>query len=99
VTEANVRALQSGQPGYPALDRYAEAARLITGDPAASIADGIAWIRETITLLAVPRLATFGIRPQHADDLAAKAAKSSSMRGNPAALGHSELRAILLQAI
>jgi len=99
VTEANVRALQSGQPEYPALDRYAEAARLITGDPAASIADGIAWIRETITLLAVPRLATFGIRPQHADDLAAKAAKSSSMRGNPAALGHSELRAILLQAI
>jgi alcohol dehydrogenase class IV len=99
VTEANVRALRSGRPEHAALDRYAEAARLITGDPAASIADGIDWIRETITLLAVPRLATFGIRPQQADDIATKAARSSSMRGNPVELGHDELRAILLQAI
>ena len=53
VTEANVRALRSAPPGHPALDRYAEAARVITGNPSASIADGLAWIRETITLLAI----------------------------------------------
>ena len=99
VTEANVRALRSAPPGHPALDRYAEAARLITGNPSAAIADGLAWIRETITLLGVPRLAAFGIGPQDADDIAAKAARSSSMQGNPVPLDPAALRAILLQAI
>jgi alcohol dehydrogenase class IV len=99
VTEANVRALRSAQPGHPALDRYAEAARVITGNPSAPISDGLAWIRETVTLLGVPRLAALGISPQDADDIAAKAARSSSMQGNPVPLDHSALLAILLQAI
>ena len=99
VVEANVRALRSAQPGGPALDRYAEAARLLTGKPAASIDDGLTWIRETVSLLDVPCLAAFGIEPQHADDIAAKAARSSSMQGNPVALTHGDLRAIVLQAL
>jgi alcohol dehydrogenase class IV len=99
VIEANVRALRSGPPGGPALDRYAEAARLLTGRPAASIDDGLAWIRETVSLLAVPGLAAFGIGPEHADDIAAKAARSSSMQGNPVALTHRDLCAIVLQAL
>jgi len=102
VMEANVAALRSGPPGrraHPALDRYAEAARLITGTPAASIEDGLDWIRETIALLAIPRLASFGLRPHDADDIAVKAAKSSSMQGNPVTLSQSDLRAVLEQAI
>jgi alcohol dehydrogenase class IV len=99
VVEANVRALRSGQPGHPALDRYAEAARLLTGKPAASIDDGLTWIRETVSLLAVPGLAAFGIGPQHADGIAAKAARSSSMQGNPVALTHGDLSAIVHQAL
>ena len=99
VVEANVRALRSGQPGGPALGRYAEASRLLTGRPAASIDDGLTWIRETVSLLDVPGLAAFGIGPQHAGDVAAKAARSSSMQGNPVALTHGELRAIVLQAL
>jgi len=99
VMEANVRALRSGQPGAPALDRYAEAVRLLTGSPAASIDDGLAWIRETVSLLGVPGLAEFGVGPQHADDVAAKAARSSSMQGNPVALTHRDLCAIVLQAL
>ncbi len=99
VIEANVRALRSGQPGGPALDRYAEAARLLTGRPAASIDDGLTWIRETVSLLDVPGLAAFGIGPQHAGDVAAKAARSSSMQGNPVTLTPGDLRAIFLQAL
>jgi alcohol dehydrogenase class IV len=99
VVEANVRALRSAQPGGPALDRYAEAARLLTGKPAASIDDGLTWIRETVSQLAVPGLAAFGIGPQHVDDVAARAARSSSMQGNPVALTHRDLRAIVLQAL
>ena len=99
VMQANVRALRSQTPGRPALARYAEAARLLTGNPSASIDDGLAWIRETVTLLGVPRLASCGLRPQDADDIAAKAARSSSMQGNPVSLPHADLVAILLQAI
>jgi alcohol dehydrogenase class IV len=99
VIEANVRALRSGPPGHPALGRYTEAAGLLTGKPAASIDDGLTWIRDTVSQLAVPRLAAFGIGPQHADDIAAKAASSSSMQGNPVALTHRDLSAAVRQAL
>ena len=99
VVEANVRALRSVDPGDPALGRYTEAARLLTGRPTASIEYGVAWIRETVALLAIPSLATFGIGPEHAVDVAAKAAVSSSMQGNPIALSRTELKAIILQAL
>jgi alcohol dehydrogenase class IV len=99
VIEANVRALRSGPLGHPALGRYTEAARLLTGKPAASIDDGLTWIRETVSLLAVPGLAAFGIGTQHADDIAAKAASSSSMQGNPVVLTHSDLSVAVHQAL
>jgi alcohol dehydrogenase class IV len=99
VVEANVRALRSGPPGHSALGRYAEAAQVLTGRPDAAIEDGVAWIRDTVTMLATPGLAAFGIGPQHADDVAAKALRSSSMQGNPVPLSHDGLRAILLQAL
>jgi alcohol dehydrogenase class IV len=99
VIEANVRALRSGPPGHPALERYAQAARLLTGDDAASIQDGVAWIRETLALLAVPGLAAFGIGPQQAGDIAARAIGSSSMQGNPVPLSTDALQAIVAQAL
>ena len=98
VIEANVRALRSGPPGTPVLDRYTEAARCLTGQPTASIEDGLAWLRETITVLGIPGLAAFGIGPADADDVAVKAARSSSMQGNPVTLSHDDLRAVVLQA-
>ena len=99
VIEANVRVLRSRPDGVPVLDRYAEAARLLTGQPSASVDDGLAWIRETLTLLAAPGLGAFGIQPGQAGDIAAAAARSSSMQGNPVALSRDDLRAIVLQSI
>jgi alcohol dehydrogenase class IV len=99
VIEANLRALRCAPPGQPVLDRYTEAARCLTGQPAASIEDGLAWLRETIIMLGIPGLAAFGIGPADADDVAVKAARSSSMQGNPVPLSHDDLRAILLQAL
>ena len=99
VIEANVQALNAENPAHPALGRYTEVARLLTGTPTASIEDGLAWIHETVTLLAVPGLASFGIRPQDAADVAARAAASGSMRGNPVSLAPGDLRAVILQAL
>jgi len=95
VIEANVAALRAGAPGHPALDRYAEAAALLTGDPGAAIEDGIAWVRQTLALLAIPRLGELGLLPEHAGGIAAQAMRSSSMRGNPVALTEGDLGAIL----
>jgi alcohol dehydrogenase class IV len=99
VVEANVAALrETGQPDHPALARYAEAAALLTGRPTATIEDGVAWVRQTLALLAIPGLGTFGLAPEQAGGIAAQALRSSSMRGNPVALTEAGLRAILARA-
>jgi alcohol dehydrogenase class IV len=79
--------------------RYAEVARLLTGRAGASTDDGVAWIRETVALLDVPRLGAFGLGARQADDIAAKALTSSSMQGNPVALTHETLTTIILSAL
>jgi alcohol dehydrogenase class IV len=99
VIEANVRALRSAPAGRAALDRYAEVAGVLTGDPAAAVEDGLAWIQDTVALLEIPRLGAFGLSAKDADEVATKAAASSSMQGNPVMLSHGDLRAILLRAI
>jgi len=99
VIRANVGTLRSAVPGSPTLDRYAEAARLLTGKPGASVEDGLAWIGETLTRLGVPGLAGFGLGAEQADAIAAAARASSSMRGNPVPLSQDQLAAVFLEAL
>jgi alcohol dehydrogenase class IV len=104
VIEANVRTLRTAAPGSAALnrralDRYAEAAQLLTRKPGASIEDGLTWIGRTLTLLGVPGLAAFGLGPGQAGDIAAKAAGSSSMQGNPVPLSRGQLETVFLEAL
>jgi alcohol dehydrogenase class IV len=99
VIEANIRVLTASQPGHPALGRYAQVAALLAGRTGASIEEGVAWIRDTVVLLEIPGLAAFGITSQQADEIAARAIKSSSMQGNPVALSLSDLREVILQAL
>jgi alcohol dehydrogenase class IV len=99
VIEANVAALRAaGPPDHPALARYAEAAALLTGEPTATIEDGVAWVRQTLALLAIPDLGTFGLAPEQFGAIATQALRSSSMQGNPVALSEAGLRAILARA-
>jgi alcohol dehydrogenase class IV len=99
VIEANVAALRAaGPPDHPALARYAEAAALLTGELAATIEDGVAWVRRTLALLAIPGLGQFGLVPEQAGGIAAQALRSSSMQGNPVALTEAGLRGILARA-
>ena len=99
VIEANVAALrEAGPPDHPALARYTEAATLLTGEPTATIEDGVAWVRQTLTMLAIPGLGAFGLVPEQAGGIAAQAQRSSSMQGNPVALATADLRAILARA-
>jgi alcohol dehydrogenase class IV len=99
VIEVNLRALRAAPPGHPALARYGAAAGLLTGSAGASVADGLAWIRQTVALLGVPGLASFGLTPADADDAAAGALGASSTKGNPVTLTRDDLREAFLQAL
>lgn len=99
VVEVTVAALRSRDQGGPGLDRYREAAAVLTGRPAASIEDGIGWLRETVTLLGVPGLRELGLRAELADDVIDKTRTASSTRGHPIVLTDGELWTALDRAL
>jgi alcohol dehydrogenase class IV len=95
VVEVNVRALREREPVNPALDRYDEAGRILTGRPDATIEDGIDWLRETVAMLDVPSLAALGITSDDAEQVVIKARTASSMNYNPITLTDRELHIIV----
>ena len=99
VTEANVRALRERDPDNPALAAYRLAAALLTGDPGATVADGVEWIAQTVRQLGVGGLAAGGLDPDLVDDVVAKTGSSSSTKGNPIELTEEELRRALVAAL
>jgi alcohol dehydrogenase class IV len=98
VMEANVRALQERAPESQALARYQEVATLLTGNPDARVADGVAWVQALGEELAVPGFATYGMSNRDIPNILEKAMASSSMKGNPITLTGSELSEVLMQA-
>jgi alcohol dehydrogenase class IV len=95
VTAANIAALRARAPAAPALERYAEAARLVTGNPSATPEDLLPWMERLCHRLQVPGLAAFGYADRDAEEVVAAALRSSSMRGNPLDLTAAELHAVL----
>jgi len=93
--EANLRALREQAPDSPALHRYDEAARLLTGHGDADAGDAVAWLRDIVAVLGVPGLGALGLSTAQHDEVAGKAARSSSMQGNPVPLRHEDLLAVL----
>lgn len=95
----NVRALRARAPECPALRRYDEVARLLTGNPHAAAEDGAAWISQICRKFEIPPLRSYGVRDSDTPDLVEKAAKTSSMKGNPILLTPEELSEIIVNAI
>jgi alcohol dehydrogenase class IV len=99
VMRVNVRAVRDRDPQNPVLQRFDEIGRWLTYSPSATAADAVEWISETASLLNIPRLAQYGIQPDHFADIIAKAARASSMKGNPIALTEHEMTDILSAAV
>jgi alcohol dehydrogenase class IV len=95
--EVNVRALRARAPEK--LIRYDDVARLITGMPRASAADGVAWIAELCRKLEIPALRAYGVGESDLPALVEKAAQSSSIKGNPIVLTGEELREIVSRSL
>lgn len=99
VMEANIRALESRQPGHPALERYAEIARFLTGNPAASALDGARWTGALVEAMNIPRLSAYGMSPNDFPEAVEKTQQANSFKGNPVVLDEKELTFILEQAL
>jgi alcohol dehydrogenase class IV len=99
IMEVNVRALNAREPNNPALRRFDEIAQIITGNPDANASDGVTWIHNLASLLAVPPLSTFGVVEADFQAIIEKAQRASSMKGNPIKLTDQELHHVLEQAL
>jgi len=98
VMRVNVAALRARDPDGPGLARYREVAALVTGDPTASIEEGLAWVAALCRALDVPGLARHGMRAADVGELVGKARVASSMKGNPIVLTDTELVDIATRA-
>jgi alcohol dehydrogenase class IV len=96
---ANVAALHARSPQHPALERYTEIARMLTGRNDASAADGIDWVSALCVELDVPHLRTWGITEADLPGVVEKAARASSMQANPLPLTNEELLLVAKAAL
>ncbi len=99
VVESNVRALRERAPQHPSLARYADVARIFTGNASADPLDAVGWLSELVEELQVPRLGSYGLQPAAIPELVARAQAASSMIGNPLPLTQEELARTLRAAL
>jgi len=99
VMAANIRALRSRAPQNPALGRYAEIARWLTGRNDASDEHGVEWVRSLVATLGILRLSAYGIALAQVPEIVARAQQASSMKANPVVLTAEELSVVLAEAI
>ena len=99
VCRANVRALRDRAADSPALARFDEIGRILTGRSTARASDAVAWIEELCATLGLPGLRRYGLSENDFPTVAAKAKNASSIKGNPVELNDDELINILRQAI
>ena len=98
-TAMNLTALRARDKEGRALARYEMAARLVTGKPHATPDELVDWLSQTVQQLGISCLGQYGVRKEDIDDLVAKAAKASSMKGNPIVLTPEEMHRILAGAL
>lgn len=98
VTEINLRALRTRGEGSPALERYDQAARWLTGDSDAGADDLVAYLRALVRELQIPKLSAYGLRAEMIPEIVQRAQQSNSLRTNPIVLSAEELAAALREA-
>jgi alcohol dehydrogenase class IV len=99
VCEANIQAMQKRDPDNAALEKYTEAARMVTGRQHADLYDGLLWIKNLSMQMFVPGLEDFGITEADFPEIVKHAKKASSMKGNPILLTDDELTHILTASL
>ena len=99
VMAANVRAMRGSAGAADALARAGEVGRLLLGRPDADADAAVDWLGGIVERLRIPRLGDLGVAAADVRAIAEQAQRSSSMKGNPAALDAGQLIAILEAAL
>jgi len=99
IMSANLRALRSRQPDSPALERYTELGRILTGSERASAEDGAAWVAGLAQTIGIRPLGAYSLAREDFPALVEQSQKASSMKGNPLLLTDGELTGVLEAAI
>ena len=99
VMQANLKALRTRLPASPAIARYTEVARLLTGDETATAEAGAEWVRELCSALDIRPLKEYELNPDDLGAVVEQSQKANSMKGNPVNLTDAELFSILQSAI
>ena len=99
VMETNMKALRKRAANSPALERYRELARILTGSAKARAEDSISWVKNLCQSLQVESLAHLGLSKSDLPDVVAKSQEASSMQGNPIRLTEAELMETLRMAL
>jgi alcohol dehydrogenase class IV len=99
VMKANLQALEERQPQNPAIQRYREIARILTGEDSATAQDGVEWIGQIVSDLHIPPLSQQGLKQGQIPEAVEKTLQSSSFKGNPIPLQAAELTGILNKAL
>ena len=99
VVRANVAALAARAPASPAGARYVTAARVLTGNTAATADDLIEWLQQLRSDLEIPGLGAYGVGAPEAEAVVAAAMRASSMKANPIELDTHELHQALSSAM
>jgi len=97
--QVNLAALQARDPESPVLDRFQEAARLLTGRIDASAQDGVRWLQDLVCDLEIPGLASLGLESEALAGIVLKAREASSFKANPVVLQDVEILEILQRAL
>jgi alcohol dehydrogenase class IV len=93
----NLEALATRAPAAAGTERYAAAARVLTGTPDADAL--VTWLTTLRRTLGIPGLSAHGVTSAEVPALAAAAARASSTMANPVVLTDDEIRAVIERAL
>lgn len=97
VMEANIEAMKAEK--HAGLARYEEVARILSGNDAATVEDGLQWVKELVRELNIPALSAHGMTKAHIPEAVQKTLNASSYKGNPILLSPEILQKILQKAL
>ncbi|PWH16289.1 MAG: alcohol dehydrogenase [Anaerolineae bacterium] len=96
VIEINLKALHERFPDSPYLARYVELATILSLPEEQALVN---WAANLIAQLNIPSLGKLGVRKKDFELIIEKAARASSMKGNPVPLTEEEMIAVLERAL
>lgn len=99
VIEINLKALQERNGDPRIIKRYEKIASILTGNAKSSTGDLVNFVKHLNQQLQIPPLSNYGVSKEDFAEIIVKAARSSSMKGNPIILDPDELWSILEMAV